>query len=474
MLFCTQAFLLFFLIVFGCYWAVPNDRFRVFLLLAASIYFYSCWNAWLSLLIVVSTAIDYTIARGLDRSQNEAARRAMLATSICFNLALLCYFKYANFFLESLGEVLRLIGAEASLPTLQVILPIGISFYTFEAISYIVDVYNRRISAERSLPHFLLFILFFPHLVAGPIVRARDFLPQIARRKRWNWMRMQHGVELFLLGLFKKMAIADRMAAVADPIFADPDAFRTSSVWLGVLAYSLQIYCDFSGYSDMAIGIAHLFGFKLGVNFRMPYLARNMAEFWHRWHISLSTWLRDYVFIPLGGSRGTSWQTHRNLMITMILGGLWHGASWPFVIWGVLHGGLLVMHRMFRQWCERNARLTEALESPAGNAVRIALTLVVVSLGWVLFRAPTMTDAWKVYRRLFVPLDGGMVTLPLVSVLVLIGIATAAHLLGESGIWRRWWKRMPSAALALGYASIALLAALLAPASGKAFIYFQF
>jgi alginate O-acetyltransferase complex protein AlgI len=184
--------------------------------------------------------------------------------------------------------------------------------------------------------------------------------------------------------------------------------------------------------------------------------------------------LRDYVFIPLGGSRGTSWQTHRNLMITMILGGLWHGASWPFVIWGVLHGGLLVMHRMFRQWCERNARLTEALESPAGSAVRIALTLVVVSLGWVLFRAPTMTDACKVYHRLFVPLDGGGVTLPLVSVLVLIGIATAAHLLGESGIWRRWWKRMPSAALALGYASIALLAALLAPASGKAFIYFQF
>ena len=474
MLFCTQAFLFFFLIVFGCYWAVPNDRFRVVLLLAASIYFYSCWNAWLSLLIVVSTAVDYTIARSLDRSQNEAARRAMLAISICFNLGLLCYFKYANFFLESLGELLRLIGAEASLPTLQVILPIGISFYTFEAISYVVDVYNRRIAAERSLPHFLLFILFFPHLVAGPIVRARDFSPQIARHKRWNWMRMQHGVELFLLGLFKKLAIADRMAAVADPIFADPEAFRTSSVWIGVLAYSLQIYCDFSGYSDMAIGIAHMFGFKLGVNFRMPYLARNVAEFWHRWHISLSTWLRDYVFIPLGGSRGTSWQTHRNLMITMILGGLWHGASWPFVMWGVLHGGLLVMHRVFRQWCGRRDSLTRALESSAGTAARIAFTFVVVSLGWVLFRAPTMTDAWKVYHRLFVPAHGGGAPLPIVSMLVLIGVAAAAHLLGESGIWRRWWERMPSGAQALAYVSVALLAALLAPASGKAFIYFQF
>jgi len=474
MLFCSQEFLVFFLLVFGSYWLVPNDRFRTYLLLGASIFFYSCWNPWLSFLIVVSTAIDYAIARRMDDSRDERVRRTLLVTSVCLNLGLLGYFKYANFFLDSLEQTLRFIGAEVSLPTLRVLLPIGISFYTFEAISYIVDVYHRRIKAERSLPNFLLFILFFPHLVAGPIVRARDFLPQISRHKHWSWLRMQHGTELFLLGLFKKLAIADRMAAVADPIFANPEAFRTSTVWLGILAYSVQIYCDFSGYSDMAIGIAHMFGFKLGVNFRMPYLARNIAEFWRRWHISLSSWLRDYVFIPLGGSRGGTMQTSRNLMITMALGGLWHGASWPFVLWGVAHGGLLVIHRAFRRFCEQTPGFVQILESRFGTTARIAVTVLAVSLCWVLFRAPTLGIAQTIYHRLFIPMPGAGSPLPILSVLILVGVTAVAHLVADSGRWRVWWSRLPSEVLAVGYATLALVAAFLAPASGKAFIYFQF
>jgi alginate O-acetyltransferase complex protein AlgI len=474
MLFCSQEFLLFFLLVFSLYWLVNQARFRVYLLLAASFYFYASWNKWLALLIVGSTVLDYLIAHGLERSQHGAVRKTLLGLSIGFNLGVLAYFKYMNFFLESLFTTLRMMGSEASIPVLQVMLPIGISFYTFEAISYTVDVYSRRIQAEKSLPHFLLFILFFPHLVAGPIVRARDFLPQVARHKKWNWMRMQFGVELFLLGLFKKLAIADRMAAVADPIFAEPGSYATWAVWLGVLAYSLQIYCDFSGYSDMAIGIAHMFGYKLGVNFRMPYLAKNIAEFWHRWHISLSTWLRDYVFISLGGSRGTRWETYRNLMITMTLGGLWHGASWPFVVWGVVHGAMLVGHRLLKDVYERSPAWTQFWATRTGTAVRMATTFLLVSLGWVLFRAPTLAAAGEVYRRLFLPVEGAAVALSLVSIATLFGVAAGAHYLGETGLWNRWSRRLPAEALAVGYAAIALAAAVLAPASGKAFIYFQF
>src|SRR5207302_4912204 len=225
---------------------------------------------------------------------------------------------------ESVNEALSAMGAHASMSPLEIILPIGISFYTFEAINYTIDVYRKRVPAERNLANFLLFITFFPHLVAGPIVRARDFLPQIHRRKRWSWPRMQLGVEYVLMGLFKKLAIADRMAVFVDPVFADPSAYRSEAVWVAMLAYALQIYGDFSGYTDMALGIAHMFGYKLAQNFNMPLVASSITDFWRRWHMSLSSWLRDYVFIPLGGSRGGGWLVFRNLLITMTLCGLWH------------------------------------------------------------------------------------------------------------------------------------------------------
>src|SRR6266446_931632 len=363
MLFCSEKFLVFFTIVFISYWALPWPRARVWLLLGASFYFYASWNKWLALIICVSTAMDYFIARGMEAWESTRGRRLLLVISLVANLGLLVYFKYANFFLHSLQEALTAAGAQASLPVLSVMLPIGISFYTFEAINYTVDVYRRRVPAERNLLNFMVFILFFPHLVAGPIVRARDFLPQLRRPKHWDWARMQLGAQYFMMGLFKKLAIADRMALFADPVFADPTVYSRGAVWAASLAYALQIYCDFSGYTDMALGAAHMLGYKLAQNFNMPYLATNVAEFWHRWHISLSTWLRDYLFIPLGGSRGTNAQTNRNLMITMALGGLWHGASWNFVIWGVVQGLMLVTHRVFRDWCEKRATLCRVLGS---------------------------------------------------------------------------------------------------------------
>jgi alginate O-acetyltransferase complex protein AlgI len=338
-----------------------------------------------------------------------------------------------------------------------------------------VDVFRRRGKAERSLPHFMLFITFFPHLVAGPIVRARDFLPQIYRTKRWSWLRVHLGVQFFLMGMFKKVAIADRMAQVADPVFADPLHFRTSAVWLAIIAYAIQIYCDFSGYTDMAIGCAHLFGYKLAPNFNMPYLAVNVSDFWRRWHISLSSWLRDYLFIPLGGSRGSDWKTNRNLMITMTLGGLWHGAAWTFVVWGILHGLYLVVHRVFRDACEGWPRLQAALQSAVGTVWRAALTFVAVCVGWVFFRAQTFRAAGQFLQRMFVPV-GSLASTPLpgIGLWLTVAVLVMAHLCSQRGYWRRWSEELVSPALGFGYAFTLTLALLLMPNNTKPFIYFQF
>ena len=350
----TANFLLFFAGVMAVYWLIPR-RFqlaRVWVLVLASFHFYAAWSAELAFLVTGTTVADYLFGRFMGATNRRGLKRAVLVTSIGMNLAILCYFKYRGFFLNELHALLVRAGrdpgfAALDLKSLALFVPFGISFYTFEAISYAVDVYRGKIKAETSLPRFLLFILFLPHLVSGPIVRAGDFLTQTRRPKRWNWVRVQVGVQLFLMGVFKKMAIADRMAVFCDPIFAEPDKYNTGAVWMAVLAYSIRIYCDFSGYSDMAVGLAHLLGYKLTNNFNMPYLAANVSEFWRRWHISLSSWLRDYLFIPLGGSRGGNFATCRNLMITMLLGGLWHGAAWSFIVWGVAHGLLLVAHRQF-------------------------------------------------------------------------------------------------------------------------------
>ena len=474
MLFCSLQFLVFFAAVFTAYWCMPWPRARVWLLLGASFYFYASWNHWLAAIIAVSTAADYLIARGLDRWASPARRKLLLAVSLVGNLGLLAYFKYANFFLRSVEDALTAAGDTTSLPVLQVILPIGISFYTFEAINYTVDVYRRKAPAERNLAHFMLFITFFPHLVAGPIVRARDFLPQIRRAKRWDWARIELGVQYALLGLFKKLAVADHLALYADPVFVDPAKFSTEAVWLATLAYALQIYCDFSGYTDMAIGAAHLLGYKLAKNFNMPYLATNVAEFWHRWHISLSTWLRDYLFIPLGGSRGGRWFVCRNLMLTMVLGGLWHGASWTFVFWGFLHGLLLIVHRTFRAFCESRPTLKAALETVAGTMLRRAVTFLAVALCWVFFRSQSFDIALEMLNRLATPHAGLASPLTGWSLAYIVAVFALGHALAHTGAWKAMTARLPAPAVGMGYAAVLSVALMLAPGTSKSFIYFQF
>lgn len=471
----TQPFLIFFAIVAGVYWMIPRRRngCRVWWLVLASFHFYAAWSAELAFLVAGTTLVDYTLARWMDRTTNPRGRRLLLLASIGMNLGILAYFKYKNFFLGSLNSLFESAGVPGSFDTLNILIPFGISFYTFEAISYAVDVYRRKIKAETSLPYFLLFILFFPHLVAGPIVRAGDFLKQSRRIKRWNWVRVQVGVQFFLMGVFKKLAIADRMATFSDGPLQNPGDYSTASIWLAVLAYSLRIYADFSGYSDMAIGLAHLLGFRLNKNFDMPYLSANVGEFWKRWHISLSSWLRDYVYIPLGGNRGSSWATNRNLMLTMALGGLWHGASWSYVVWGVLHGALLIGHRQFQAWCQFKPKLTAALESTLGTMLRISTTFATISFAWIFFR-PDIAGAWRVLDRMFVHSSGKPLDLNNRSLWYTALFVLACHVLVKQGVWQRIWAKAPPMAMGLGYATCVTFAMLLAPLSGKTFIYFTF
>jgi alginate O-acetyltransferase complex protein AlgI len=473
-LFCTTRFTVFLAVVFAVYWAMPWRRARVWWLLAASFYFYASWNHWLALIVCGTAFLDYLVARALDAWPRPGARRLLLGVSLTVNLGVLVYFKYANFFLQSVQASLHAAGMDASLPVLQVILPIGISFYTFEAINYVVDVYRGKMRAERDLGNFLLFILFFPHLVAGPIVRARDFLPQIARRKRWSWGRLHVGALLFLMGLFKKLAVADRMAQFADPVFADPGRYGSTAAWVALIAYALQVYCDFSGYTDMAIGTAHMLGYKLAPNFNMPYLSANIAEFWRRWHISLSTWLRDYLYIPLGGSRGRPWRTWCNLVIVMTAGGLWHGASWMYVSFGVLHGLMLAVHRIFRSSCERAPPLQRALATAPGTVLRVTFTFLCFCLTLAVFRSLDWGGALCLTGRLFLPVAGLGAPRPLVGFWGTLAAVAASHYVGRRDLAWKWLGRMPAPLAGVAYAAALTLTLVLAPASTKAFIYFQF
>ena len=492
----SQGFLLFFLVVVALYWLVPSilglllpmskkswNTYRVYLLVIASFHFYAAWNVSLACLVTVTATLDYLFARGMMNVSNRRLRFTLMWSSIGMNLSVLGYFKYRGFFLNELSSTLANFGFDAGYGALapwQVLVPFAISFYTFEAISYAVDVYKRKIAAERSLPHFLLFILFFPHLVAGPIVRAGDFLWQAHRPKRWNWVRVQIGVQFFLIGLFKKIAIADRMALFTDGIpgspgpLVAPEGFNSSAIWLAVLAYAVRIYCDFSGYSDMAVGCAHLLGFRLIQNFNMPYLALNVTNFWHRWHISLSTWLRDYLYIPLGGSRCGPIRTNVNLFITMVLGGLWHGANWPYLIWGALHGMMLIIHKQFAVYAANRPGLKGFLDTIFGIFIRMTFTFFCVMLCWVFFR-PDLPNALVILQKMFIiDTEGAKLILHNRSLWYLVLILFVSSMMVTLGIWQKIWARTPAPIMGLCYAIVLTAAMLLSPEEGQTFIYFTF
>jgi alginate O-acetyltransferase complex protein AlgI len=380
--------------VFLLFWLLHRWRaLRVWLLLLASYLFYMGWSAKFALLIVFQTVSDYYLALALVKLRHEGARKCLVWLSVTINLGILALFKYYDFFLDSFAQLCRSWGWELSPPTLRLVLPVGISFYTFHTLSYVLDVYGRKIRPARNLSEFALAVVFFPQLVAGPIVRAAEFLPQLDRTPTFDLSRIQTGLLQFFCGLFKKVVLADALAAtLVDPVFHEPHLAGGGHLLLALYAYAFQIYCDFSGYTDMALGCAQMLGYDLPINFDLPYRATDLRDFWRRWHISLSTFLRDYLYIPLGGSQGGKWRTCRNLMITMLLGGLWHGAAWTFVLWGAYHGALLVVQHVW-------PRQTNSHRWP--QVVRILITFHLVCLGWLFFRAEHFADIGLILERIF-------------------------------------------------------------------------
>ncbi len=460
MLFTQPLYFLFFITVFALYWRMRSHARRKLLRLIASYTFYGAWDPRFLALICVSTAIDYVVGRRLDATSEPASRKALLWISVAANLGILGFFKYYDFFVQSGADLFGLTDVR----TLKLILPVGISFFTFQSMSYTIDIYRRRLNAIDSFTDFALFVSFFPQLVAGPIVRAATFLPQLRTEKRFARVPVQSLLTLFLIGFIKKACISDNIAPIIDPVFANPHLYDVLSIWIAVIFYAVQIYCDFSGYTDMAIASAGLLGYDLTRNFAFPYFAANIAEFWRRWHISLSTWLRDYLYISLGGNRGGTAKTYRNLMLTMVLGGLWHGAAWHFIIWGALHGIALTVHRWTR---ERG--ILPSIWTP----LRIAATFYWVCLAWIFFRADTMQHAWHLARAFVTFQSAGDTSLDARLLLWLIP-ASAAHWIAYRHDVILWVRRVPDWAFSAGLAIAAVAALMFVPTDVQPFIYFQF
>jgi alginate O-acetyltransferase complex protein AlgI len=395
MWFDTPAYILFLVLVVAIYWRLRRRNQNLFLL-AASYLFYGWWDYRFLLLMVGSTIIDFFVARAIQKSSVRSMRRTLLILSMVINFSILGTFKYFNFFVDSFAHVLGALGMSASGTFLRIILPPGISFYTFQEVAYIVDVYKKKLPAAESFLDYALFISLFPHLIAGPIQRPNHLLPQVQTERSFRSDRFFDGTLLILSGLFRKCVIADNCALLANAVFSG--SFGTPNlalVAIGTYAFAWQIYGDFSGYSDIARGSAQLLGFHFMVNFRQPYLATSMKEFWRRWHISLSTWLRDYLYIPLGGSAEKGSKTYRNLLLTMLLGGLWHGANWTFVFWGWLHGAGLAIERYFG---EISLPRRISFLKIQGSWPKRILVFHLTCLAWILFRAPSFGSAFALLR----------------------------------------------------------------------------
>jgi D-alanyl-lipoteichoic acid acyltransferase DltB (MBOAT superfamily) len=471
-LFNSTTFVAFFGLVLALYYSPLPWRRKKAILLVASYLFYAAWNPPFVILIWVSTVVDWMAAKGLGRTSGIVKRRALLLVSLTANLGLLGFFKYGQFLLDNFVVAAAYVGIHYTPPGWNITLPVGISFYTFQTLSYTIDVYRGRIRPWHSFLDFALFVTFFPQLVAGPIVRAADFLPQLSQERRASPEEFGWGLTLFTIGIFQKVVLADAwMAPVVDLVYGSPQSAGFLDAWAGTLAFSAQIFFDFSGYSTCAIGIALTMGFALPDNFRAPYAARGFSDFWRRWHISLSSWLRDYLYIPLGGNRKGRRRTYINLMLTMLLGGLWHGASWRFVVWGGLHGTYLAVERWITE------RYRDRL--PSGGFLTdlgvTGLTYGLVLITWVFFRAGTFGDAFLLIQALFGfrpdTLVTGLSSMVLVA-LVTVGLLVTHRVLRDTSL-EDVWGRMGTFVRACLIALL-LLATFLSPGEDRAFIYFQF
>ncbi len=465
MLFHTWTFLIFFLVVFPVYLVVRHTPLRSIWLLAASYVFYAAWEPYYLILIIYSTALDYYVVQWMDGSRH---RKVWLMVSIVNNLGLLGFFKYGTFFTDNINTLFSLLHLSYHLPppgsllpdNFRYMLPVGISFYTFQSMSYTIDFYRGQIEREKSFIQFATFVSLFPQLVAGPIERAKNLLPQLQKPSQITREDLTDGISLFIAGLFKKVAMADYLARYVDRVYDAPSQYDASALIMATFAFAWQIYFDFSGYTDMARGVARIFGFRLMLNFNNPYLATGIGDFWSRWHISLSTWFKDYVYIPLGGNRKGAFRTYLNLCITMVVSGFWHGAGWNFIIWGGLHA----LGTMITRTLERSQFYKERIP----RIIKQVCVFMFVLFTWIFFRAPT-NDAFLIIRRI-VTTGFSDPRFPLVALFLVLSIWGYAFIY-ES----RYRKVLRLAPVRIGLVVAMILYISLCAASGEqAFIYFQF
>ena len=476
MKFNSFAFLVFFPVVAVLHFLLPH-RFRWVLLLVASCAFYMWWKAAYILVIGATASVDYFAGLMLERTADPGRRKLCLSLSLASNLGILFVFKYYDFFVDSATAALSAFGLQSAAPAIHLLLPIGISFHTFQGMSYAIEVYRGNVKAERHAGIFALFVMFFPQLVAGPIERPAHLLPQMRTEKRFDATRAARGLQLMLWGLFKKVCVADRLAPIVDQVYADPGAHSRGAAVIATVFFAFQIYCDFSGYSDIAVGAADVLGFDLMQNFRRPYGSKSVPEFWKRWHVSLSTWFRDYLYIPLGGNRVSRPRLYLNVMIVFLVSGLWHGANWTFLVWGGLHG------LYFAGWSLTEgvrARFAAATGLARLHAVRaaigVAVTFVLVTLAWTFFRATSMTEALAVLGRMFSAHGGG--TRIDSQVLVLCAVPLAILVLVEVAQSRMCLRdRIAALPVALRWSvfyGAILLTLFLGVFEEREFIYFRF
>ena len=482
MLFNSVSFAIFLPIVFLLYWfgTKGNLRQQNILLLVSSYFFYACWDYRFLFLLIFSTLLDYFTGIKIHEAKNLNMKKFWLWLSICINLGFLGVFKYYNFFAASFADGLSLLGIKANLGTLQVILPVGISFYTFHGLSYVLDLYNNKIKPERNFVDYSVFVSFFPLLVAGPIERATHLLPQILKKREFDYSKAVDGLRQILWGLFKKIVIADNCAEFANSIFNNYTEFSGSTLVLGALFFTFQIYCDFSGYSDIALGTARLFGIDLLRNFAFPYFSRDIAEFWRRWHISLSSWFRDYLYIPLGGSKGGTWMKVRNTFIIFLVSGFWHGANWTFIVWGLLNAIYIMPSIIFNTNRNNLETVAQGKYFPTfKELISIMITFSLTVFAWIFFRANNLDHAFHYISRIF---SSSLFTVPAfweiwksIPIMYLTGVFLIIEWFGReqqyaiARLGAGWYKPVRWAM----YYSIILIIFYFA-GSKQQFIYFQF
>jgi alginate O-acetyltransferase complex protein AlgI len=474
MLFNSIAFFIFLPLVFFLYWFVFNKKiqYQNVLLVLASYVFYGWWDARFLTLIVLSSILDYSLALGISKTSNISQKKILLYISLFFNLGTLIFFKYVNFFVDSWVDAWSAIGVEMDSWTINIVLPVGISFYTFQTLSYTLDVYKNQITPSRNVFAFFAYVAFFPQLVAGPIERAYRFLPQFSRQRRFNYIYASEGIKLMIWGFFKKLVIADNCAYFANQIFDNPQGYSSLELLLGMVFFSFQIYGDFSGYSYIANGLARLFGFDLMLNFKFPYLSKDIAEFWRRWHISLSSWFRDYLYIPLGGSRGSLFRKIKNVMIIFLVSGFWHGANWTFIFWGFFHG--LLFLPLFLSHKNKPV-LTDSFS--ISMLYKPLLTFFFVCVGWVFFRANTIHSAYLFLKKMFYfeSLSISLFTSSSANLLIfLILVVSIVILMTFEVLWRAKRLQQPKLGMKAVFFLLLLIFMFGSYKNQIDFIYFQF